>query len=170
VDLPNGYAKVLAGLKERIARVRLRVVVAANTSMVQLYWEIGRVILGRQAKQGWGAKVIDRLAVDLRVAFPDMRGFSPRNLLFMRGFAESYPDEAIVKQLVSQLPWGHTVRLLQRVKDPKARDWYARRTIEDAWTPGSVAITSSARLRSTVKASTRSRLATHQSRSRRPWR
>lgn len=106
---------------------------AANTAMVLLYWDIGRMILERQQREGWGARVIDRLSMDLREAYPDMQGFSPRNLLFMRSFAEAWPDAEKVKQLVSQLPWGHVIRLLQRVKEPATREWYIRKSIEQGW-------------------------------------
>ena len=109
---------------------------AANSVMVLLYWDIGRLVLDRQKREGWGAKVIDRLSADLREAYPDMKGFSSRNLLFMRNFAESYPDAQKVKQLVSQLPWGHLIRLLQRVKEPKIRDWYVRQSIQHGWSRG----------------------------------
>lgn len=132
-ELPSGYGETLRDLKARIQRARLRTVLAANAAMLQLYWDMGRTILARQAHEGWGAKVIDRLSADLREAFPDMSGLSPRNLLFMRGFAEAYPDAKIVKQLVSQLPWGHVVKLLQRVKAPGARHWYMRLAIEEGW-------------------------------------
>ena len=77
---------------------------AANAALIELYWELGRTILARQSRDGWGAKVVDRFACDLRDEFPDMEGLSPRNLLFMRSFAEAYTDPKIVKQLVSQLP------------------------------------------------------------------
>ena len=70
-----------------------------------LYWQIGRDILARQAEQGWGAKMIDRLAHDLRTAFPDMQGFSPRNLKYMRAFAEAWPDAQFVQEVLAQLPW-----------------------------------------------------------------
>jgi predicted nuclease of restriction endonuclease-like (RecB) superfamily len=132
-ELPSGYGEALGDLKARIQQARLRTVLAANAAMLQLYWEMGRTILARQAHEGWGAKVIDRLSADLREAFPDMSGLSPRNLLFMRGFAEAYPDARIVKQLVSQLPWGHVVKLLQRVKAADARHWYMRMAIEEGW-------------------------------------
>jgi predicted nuclease of restriction endonuclease-like (RecB) superfamily len=101
--------------------------------MVVLYWDIGRFIIDRQQRSGWGARVVDRMAMDLRKAFPDMKGFSPRNLLFMRAFAEAYEDMAIVKQLVSQIPWGHIVRLLQTVKEATTREWYIRKTVEHGW-------------------------------------
>ena len=115
--LPRDYAETLNEIKQRIQQERLRVVLTANSAMVLLYWDIGRMILDRQEREGWGAKVIDRLSADLREAYPDMQGFSSRNLLFMRSFAEACPDAGKVKQLVSQLPWGHVIRLLQRVKD-----------------------------------------------------
>jgi len=102
-ELPSDYVETLAEIKRRVQKERLRTVLAANSAMVRLYWDIGRMILERQERAGWGGKVIDRLAADLREAFPDMKGFSPRNLLFMRGFAEACPDWEKVKQLVSQL-------------------------------------------------------------------
>lgn len=131
--MPPSYAKTLSEIKRRIQQERLRVVMSANSAMVLLYWDIGRMILNRQEREGWGAKVIDRLSVDLREAYPDMQGLSPRNLLFMRGFAAAYPDSQIVKQLVSQLPWGHVVRLLQRIKDRHVRHWYIQQTLANGW-------------------------------------
>jgi predicted nuclease of restriction endonuclease-like (RecB) superfamily len=131
--LPRDYAETLSAIKRRIQQERLRVVLAANSAMVLLYWDIGRMILDRQQREGWGARVIDRLAEDLREGYPDMRGFSARNLLFMRSFAEACPDAGKVKQPVSQLPWGHVIRLLQRVKEPEIREWYIRESIEHGW-------------------------------------
>src|SRR5262249_17969932 len=93
----------------------------------------GRDILARQREYGWGAKVIDRLAGDLRREFPGMEGFSPRNLKYMRAFALAWPEEPIVQQLVAQIPWGHNVRLLDQVKDRLAREWYVKETIQHGW-------------------------------------
>jgi len=131
--LPSGYGDLLARIKRRIGTERLRTVMAANSAMVMLYWDIGRLILERQEKEGWGAKVIDRLSADLRESYPDMEGLSSRNLLFMRSFAAAYSDMQIVKQLVSQLPWGHVIRLLQRIKDPEIRHWYVAASIANGW-------------------------------------
>ena len=114
-------------------QVRARTIISVNSALVTLYWEIGQTILERQTREGWGAKVVDRLARDLRRSFPDMQGFSPRNLQFMRSFAQEFPDAAIVKQLVSQLPWGHIVRLTQRIKDPAAREWYMLEALRQGW-------------------------------------
>jgi len=132
-DPPNGYATWLAELKTRIHAAQQRAALAVNRELVQLYWQIGRDILERQAKEGWGAKVIERLAHDLRIAFPDMKGFSRANLLYMRAFAEAWPDVAIVQQLVGQLPWGHNLVLLTKLKDPKTRRRYAEGAIKHGW-------------------------------------
>ncbi|MEB2258961.1 PDDEXK nuclease domain-containing protein, partial [Xanthomonas campestris pv. campestris] len=101
--------------------------------LVGLYWQIGRDILARQAEQGWGAKVIERLAHDLRAAFPEMKGFSPRNLKYMRAFAEAWPDESFVQAVLAQLPWYHQLALLDKLPGPETRRWYAAKAIEHNW-------------------------------------
>ena len=131
--LPTGYVPLLADLKARVRSAQLKAAVSVNRELILLDWHIGREILRCQHEQGWGAKVVDRLSVDLRAEFPEMGGLSRSNLLSMRSFAEVWPDEAIVQQLVGQIPWGQNVLLLARVKDPTARDWYVRKTIEHGW-------------------------------------
>ena len=133
IQTPKGYADWLADLKIRIHSAQQRATLAVNRELVTLYWQIGRDILARQAQQGWGAKVIDRLSHDLRTAFPDMKGFSRANLMYMRAFAEAWPDEQIVQQAVGQLPWGHNLVLLTRLKQPDQRLSYARAAIEHGW-------------------------------------
>lgn len=113
---PQTYPELLATLKARIRDARLRAAVSVNRELILLYWEIGHDILLRQAAEGWGTSVIDRLARDLRRDFPEMTGLSPRNLKYMRAFAEAWPDPAMVQQLVAQLPWGHNMRLLEALK------------------------------------------------------
>jgi predicted nuclease of restriction endonuclease-like (RecB) superfamily len=132
-QLPAGYAELLESLKARIREAQVRAALSVNRELVLLYWHIGREILQRQEREGWGAKVIDRLALDLRREFPEMKGFSPRNLKYMRAFAEAWPDEQIVQQAAAQIPWFHNVVLLEKVKDPAARLWYAQQTIEHGW-------------------------------------
>ncbi len=100
---PAGYADWLADLKGRIHAAQQRATLAVNRELVLLYWQIGHDILARQAEQGWGAKVIERLAQDLRAAFPDMKEFSPRNLKYMRAFAEAWPDGEIEHALVKHV-------------------------------------------------------------------
>jgi predicted nuclease of restriction endonuclease-like (RecB) superfamily len=117
IQPPIGYIDWLSELKIKIHNAQQRATLAVNNELVRLYWQIGNEILTRQEKQGWGAKVIERLAQDLRTAFPEMRGFSRTNLLYMRSFAEGWPDEQIVQQLVGKLPWGHNLVLLCKTKN-----------------------------------------------------
>jgi predicted nuclease of restriction endonuclease-like (RecB) superfamily len=121
--LTDSYSTLLTELKQRIRGARLRTVVSVNRELILLYWSIGRDIRARQRTEGWGAKVITRLAADLRRAFPDMTGISARNLKYMRSLAEAWPDREIVQQLVAQLPWGHNTVLLQAVKSASEREW-----------------------------------------------
>jgi predicted nuclease of restriction endonuclease-like (RecB) superfamily len=132
-DMPSAYGSLLNEIKGRVQRARLRTVLAANASMVLAYWDIGQVILARQEAAGWGAKIIDRLSADLREAFPDMQGLSPRNLKYMRAFAAAWPDESIVQRVVAQLPWKQNIALLDKLKQPEERLWYARKTLEHGW-------------------------------------
>ena len=129
----ESYAALVAHLKQRIADARLRAALSVNRELVLVYWGIGRDILTRQESEGWGAKVIDRLAADLGRAFPEMTGLSARNLKYMRAFAEAWPDVEFVQQVVALLPWGHNLRLLDAVKAASERTWYARQAIENGW-------------------------------------
>jgi predicted nuclease of restriction endonuclease-like (RecB) superfamily len=128
-----GYDDFLSSLKERIRTAQVSAALAVNREMVLLYWQTGRDILERQRQQGWGAKVIDRLARDLRTAFPDMKGFSSRNLKYMRAFAEAYPDQQFVQVPLAQITWYHNITLLDKVKDPIEREWYVHQTIQHGW-------------------------------------
>ena len=130
---PEGYADWLSELKTQIHEAQQRAAQAVNLELVSLYWKIGHAILNRQKAQGWGAKVVDRLAHDLRTAFPDMQGFSVRNLKYMRAFAESWPDKPFVQQLLHKLPWGHNLVLLDKLPGPETRKWYAAKAIEHNW-------------------------------------
>ncbi len=140
VALPGGYASTLNDLKERIRTERLRVVLSANAAMTLLYWDIGQVILQRQEREGWGAKVIDRLSADLREAFPDMRGLSARNLKYMRKFSEAWPDRAIVQASLAQITWYHNLALIEKLKARDKRLWYAAKTVENGWSRNILAL------------------------------
>jgi len=130
---PEGYGDWLVEVKNRIHHAQQSATLAVNRELITLYWQIGKDILARQATQGWGAKVIERLASDLRSAFPDMKGFSRTNLLYMRSFAEAWPDQLIVQQAVGQLPWGHNLVLLSKLKSTEERLAYAEKTITHGW-------------------------------------
>ena len=127
-------------IKERVQTERLKAVLAANSALVLLYWDIGHSILEKQQKEGWGTKIIDRLSHDLKLAFPDMKGFSPRNLKYMRKFAESWPEQTIVQRIVAQIPWRSNLALLDKLADVETRLWYAERTIENGWSSNILAI------------------------------
>jgi predicted nuclease of restriction endonuclease-like (RecB) superfamily len=144
--IPPDYADWLADIKTRVVSARQRAALAANAELVMLYWQIGNEILQRQRTANWGDKVLDRLASDLRDAFPEMKGFSLANLKFMRALAQAWPDAAIGQQAVSQLPWGHNVILLTKLKDPAQRLRYAEQALADGWS------------RSTLEANIRDRL------------
>lgn len=131
--VPDGYPAFLTDLKERIRAAQVRAALSVNRELVLLYWQIGRDILVRQEEQGWGSKVIDRLSRDLRAAFPEMQGFSPRSLKYMRAFALAWPDEAFVQQAAAQIPWFHNVVILDKLKDGAVRQWYVRAAFEHGW-------------------------------------
>lgn len=129
----SNYNALFNGLKKRIRAAQVRAVIAVNQELIFLYWQIGREILDRQQEEGWGTKVIERLAKDLKREFPDIKGFSRSNLMYMRAFAEAYPDKAIVQRSVGQLPWRHNIALLDKLKDAQERLWYAEKTLEYGW-------------------------------------
>jgi predicted nuclease of restriction endonuclease-like (RecB) superfamily len=133
LTLPPDYSDWLSSLKQRIQGARQRALLSANGEQIRLYHEIGCDILARQSRQGWGAKVIERLSSDLRAAFPDSKGYSARNLKYMQFFAQECPDGLIGQQPAAQLPWFHIVTLITKLSDPALRDWYARAALEQAW-------------------------------------
>lgn len=146
--LSRGYGQLLADIKGRVRAAQIRAGLAANRELLALDWEIGRLILDRQKAEGWGAKVIDRLSRDLQNEFPGQQGFSPRNLKYMRAFAEAWPETVIVPPVVAksagpgqvimhplgaQLPWKHHCLLLDKLDQPADRLWYAANAVEHGW-------------------------------------
>ncbi len=130
-SLPESYAATLQEIKGLLRGARIRAILAANPIVVEAYWNTGKIILARQQDAAWGAKVIDRLAADLRQEFPDMSGISKRNLLAMKVFAREFPEGPITQQPVAQLPWGHILQIMQRAKDPAARRFgYGRANLQ----------------------------------------
>jgi predicted nuclease of restriction endonuclease-like (RecB) superfamily len=132
-EMPHGYVSFVEELKGFIKKEKLATILNVNQRMIMMYWHIGNSILTKQELEGWGAKVIDRLSADLKEAFPEETGFSPRNLKYMRKFAESWADLAIVQRIVAQIPWRSNITLLDKIKDPDLRLWYARKTIENGF-------------------------------------
>ena len=130
---PDGYTEFLAALQARIEKARVRAGVAVNRELVLLYWQTGRDILRKQETEGWGAKVIDRLAADLRRALPGMRGFSARNLKYMRSLASAWTEEEIGQAPLAQITWYQNITLVEKVKSRERRLWYAQQAVENGW-------------------------------------
>ena len=141
--LPTGYAEWLVDLKTRVRSAQLKAAVSVNSEMIQLYWDIGRAIVERQDREAWGMAVVDRLATDLQHEFPGLSGFSVQNVSKMRTFFLAYASQnPIHSQPVSelgpptellQIPWGHNLEIIFKVKNPLARLWYAKATKEHGW-------------------------------------
>ena len=127
------YASWLSSLKQRIRETQLRAAIVVNTELVRMYWQIGHEILQRQQQQGWGAKVVERLAKDLKAEFLEMTGFSRANIMYMRSFAAAWTEEEIVQAPLGQLTWYHHLTLLDKLDTKKQRLAYARLAVENGW-------------------------------------
>ncbi|WP_407687299.1 PDDEXK nuclease domain-containing protein [Mycobacterium sp. HUMS_1102779] len=131
--VPDWYPELLSAVANRVQVGRHRAVAAANQELVATYWGVGKEILARQDAEGWGARVIDRLACDLNERFPDTKGFSPRNLKYMRAFAAAWSEDAIVQAPLAQLPWYHHITLVEKLGTSDLRLWYAGVAVEQGW-------------------------------------
>jgi predicted nuclease of restriction endonuclease-like (RecB) superfamily len=127
------YLAFLEEVKKRIRTAQVRTVLAAHAELVLHYWDLGRMISEKQGREGWGARVIDRLAADVRKTFPKLAGYSVRNLKYMKAFAEEWPTRTKVQQLAAQIPWMHNCMLLDKIKDKAARAFYVCKTLENGW-------------------------------------
>jgi predicted nuclease of restriction endonuclease-like (RecB) superfamily len=141
-----GYAALLDELKARIRAAQVKAALSVNRELILLYWDIGKSIVERQRKEGWGRSVVERLARDLQAEFPGISGFSPQNMWYMRAFYLAWTVEVAnlqqpvgeldgenLPQAVGEIPWGHNVQLLSKLNDPSKRFWYAQKTIEHGW-------------------------------------
>lgn len=135
-ELPIGYAELLDKIKGKIKATQIKTAVLINSELVKLYWEIGKFILDKQETEGWGAKVINRIALDMKKAFPYIKGFSRTNISYMAQFANEYRDREFVQQLVGQIPWGHNILILQKIQTEDERLWYVKKTISEGWSRG----------------------------------
>ena len=130
--MPEWYSQLLDAIAKRVSLGRLSATTAVNRELIATNWAIGRLILDRQNDEGWGSRIIDQLSFDLKVGFPDARGFSPRNLKYMRAFAQAWPQWSIV-QTAAQLPWFHQITLLEKLETTETRLWYAAAAIASGW-------------------------------------
>ena len=117
-------------VKQKIKHAQHKATLSVNKELIILYHGIGRLI---NAHKSWGNKFIENLATDIKLAFPEVKGYSVRNLKYMAKFAATYEDEEFVQQAVAQIPWGHTIILLDKISDSTIRNWYIEKTIENGW-------------------------------------
>ncbi len=132
-SLPSDYGKLLQSVKKQIQESRIRAYRTVNKELIQLYWNIGKEILERQEREGWGRSIVKRLSNDLRKEFLGTSGFSSQNLWYMRQFYSEYRDYANLQQLVGEIPWSHNLLIISRVKDMQEREYYLRMTAELGW-------------------------------------
>ena len=132
-EMDKAYFDLRNAIVERVKSTRLKYIIQANQGMIELYWNIGNDILQKQAAEGWGARVIDRLSADLREEFPEMEGFSARNLRNMKRFAQTWSSDAIWQQAVAKLQWRSILTLMSKIKDNETRGLYAARALEHGW-------------------------------------
>ena len=132
-SMPGWYGDLLASVRSHVSTGRRRALASVNAELVLTYWRVGREILDRQDREGYGTKVIDRLSADLKEAFPDAKGLSSRNLKYMRAFAGTWLEAEVVQAPLAQLPWYHQLALLEKLSDNATRLWYAARAIEEGW-------------------------------------
>ncbi|MBU1049736.1 DUF1016 family protein [Candidatus Bipolaricaulota bacterium] len=146
IEIPAGYAQLLNDLKSRIRTARVRASLAVNRELIALHWDVGKLIVERQRVESWGKSVVERLSQDLRAEFSDLKGYSPQNLWNMRAFYLAWTEEVEelqqtvgevdgenLPQVVGEIPWGHNLQLISKLKHPLERLWYAEQTIEHGW-------------------------------------
>ena len=132
-SMPDWYPELLASVSKHVSSGRSRAISAGNREMLLSYWSIGSELVKRESVQGWGSRVVTRLSADIQSVFPEARGFSPRNLRYMKSFAQAWPGLPMLQQAVATLPWGHHVVLIDKLEDPDTRLWYAAAAVEHGW-------------------------------------
>lgn len=133
LDLPSNYGRLVEDLKDRVRRAQVTAQRRVNTQLIELYWSLGQAVREESARHGWGSGVIRRLAEDLRAEFPQMKGFSARNLQYMATFAGAWPAGPITQHPVAYLPWGHVTVLLDKLSAQDDRNKYAAAAVEHGW-------------------------------------
>jgi Uncharacterized conserved protein len=133
LHLDKNYLTFLDNIKNRLKAAQIRAALAVNKELIHFYWGLGTDLIAKQKQFKWGNHVLEQVSHDMRQAFPEMQGFSVSNLKRMRRFAQEYPDIVIGSQAVTQLPWGHILILIYKIKNLQQRDWYAQKIIENGW-------------------------------------
>ncbi len=128
------YRAFIKDLKQKVQTSQLKAVRTVNTQLISLYWELGNLITEKQQAAGWGDAVIDQIAKDLTRELGGLKGFSRRNLYYMRRFYQFYSgQDEFVQQAVAQIPWGHNIEIIQKIKEPATALWYVQKTLENNW-------------------------------------
>jgi predicted nuclease of restriction endonuclease-like (RecB) superfamily len=134
VTASAGYRELIERLERRVRESQARAARALNSELVMLYWSIGRDILEQQQKAGWGDDIVGRIAADLRTATGSARGFSRRNVFYMRRFAAAWPEPEKVQTLSALIGWSHHQVLLDRFAENLAvYEWYAAKAAAGRW-------------------------------------
>ena len=128
--LDKSFKEICDGIKKDVKDTQLEIMINANTNLVNLYYRIGKAL---EENSKWGNKFIDNVAFELKNTFPTLKGFSVRNLKYMKAFYNEYKDGSEFVQLVAQLPWKHNITLMQKVKDKNIRKWYMEKCLEEGW-------------------------------------
>ncbi len=131
--LDKDFNSFVKELKQKILLSQQQAIKAVNYELVLLYWDIGNSIILNQKQQGWGAKIVENLSSELKKSFPNMSGFSSRNLKYMRQFADTYQDKTFVQEVLAQLSWYNNLTIMQKIKDESIRNWYIYKNIENGW-------------------------------------
>ncbi len=129
-ELSKSFKKIINDIKEDVNRTQLEIMMNANYNLVNLYYRIGKAI---SENSKWGDKFIDNVAVELKIAFPRQKGFSIRNLKYMKSFYNEYKEDNEFVQLVAQIPWKHNIILMQKIKDKNIRKWYIEKCLQEGW-------------------------------------
>jgi len=132
-SIPSGYGHLLAEVKNRVRSAQYEALRAVNKELVGLYWDVGRMIVRRQAGTTWGKSVVKRLAIDLQREFPGISGFSASNLWRMKGVFEAYSASRKLAPLVREISWSHNLAILERCDDALEREFYIRMTRKFGW-------------------------------------
>ncbi|MEM9266601.1 MAG: PDDEXK nuclease domain-containing protein [Cyanobacteria bacterium P01_F01_bin.13] len=130
----SAYQDFLQAIKSQVVQSRVGAARAVNRSLIEFYWSFGQLIVERQEALGWGKAVVERLSADLKQEFPKIKGFSPQNLWLIRQFYTEYKQTPNLQQLVGEIPWGHNILIMQRIKNEAARRYYLEATARLGWT------------------------------------
>ena len=127
------YIKFLNEIKSRIVTARIQAIRSVNKELIKLYWDIGRAIVQKQKKYKWGDNIVEALAHDLKAAFPQVHGFSERNVWNMRRLYEEYKNKPFLQQLVAEIPWGHNLLIMEKIYGDKEREYYIKSSRDLGW-------------------------------------